>query len=560
MYCDALTLSALVDELRAKLVGGRVQRVLLVDPLTVGLEVYAEGQRQQLLLSAQPDKGGRAHLVSHKLRRGVTTASPLLLRLRKHARGAHLSAVQQPPQERILQLTLERPDATVVLVAELMGRLSNIILIEADGTILECIKHIPRRQNRYRVLLPGHPYMPPPPQQKLSPASLTAGRLNKALQEQQGEALWQRLVGAVRGVSPLLAREVVHRACGNALAASADAGVILAQLTELLHLPAAGEWEPCVAVQQGQVVAYAPYALTQYEAYEQRESISQAMEDFYGQASGADPYAAARQRVQQLIERQRARYQLKLKALLRAQPSQERIATLRHKGELLLAYASQIAPAQQELVVPYQANQPALHIALDPAKSAVENAQRYFRQYEKAKRAAEQVPQRLAQVQQTLDYLQQLATDLALAEDQPGIAEVESSLAEAGFAPQKRQRAAPRATPLRITCEDGFVILVGRNSGQNEELTFRLAQPEDVWLHAQGVPGAHVVIRTEGREVPEDTLREAAAWAAQRSAARDEGSVRVDYTLRKFVRRPKGGKPGQAIYRNQKTLLVRPQD
>ncbi len=557
MYCDALTVSALVAELREKLIDGRVQRVLMVDPLTVGLELYAQQQRHYLILSAQPEQGGRAHLVSHKLRRGVDTASPLLLRLRKHARGAHLIAVEQPAAERILRLTLQGHDATVMLIAELMGRLSNIILIEEDTTILECIKYIPARQNRYRVLLPGHPYVPPPLQQKLEWAALTVGRLNKALQEQHNELLWQRLVGAVRGVSPLLAREVVFRATGDAQASTAEAGQLLAELEPLLRLPATGEWEPTVALQDSQVVAFAPYTLTHYVRHEARASISHAMEAFYVQQVGADPYAAVRQRVQEHIDRQRERQEQKRAALLRAQPSEERLATLRQKGELLLAYASQIQPRQETLIVPYQAGQPALHIELDPTRSAVENARRYFRQYEKAKSAAEEVPQRLVEVERTLDYLGQLATDLALAEDQPGIAEVEAALAAAGFAPQRRQRRPPRSTPLRIVSQDGFVILVGRNSWQNDELTFRLAQADDVWLHAQGVHGAHVVIRSQGREVPEGTLREAAALAAQHSAARRESSVRVDYTLRKNVRRLKGGKPGQVLYRGQKTFVVR---
>jgi predicted ribosome quality control (RQC) complex YloA/Tae2 family protein len=558
MYCDALTVSALVDELRDKLIGGRVQRVLMADPLTVGLEFYAHPERRYLILSAQPEQGGRAHLVSYKLRRGVASASPLLLRLRKHARGAHLTAVEQPPAERILRLTLEGRQGTVVLIAELMGRLSNIIVIEEDTTILECVKHIPRRQNRYRVLLPGHPYVPPPPQQKLEWAALTAGRLNKGLQEQHDELLWKRLVGAVRGVSPLLAREVVFRATGDAQAPTTAVERVLAELQRLLQLPATGEWEPTVALQGSEVVAFAPYALTHYARYERHESISQAMEAFYMQQLGADPYAAARRKVQDRIDRQKERQEQKRQALLRAQPSEERLTMLRQKGELLLAHASQIQPSQETLIVPYQPGEAELHIALDPAKSAVENAQRYFRQYEKAKSAAQEVPRRLADVDRTLDYLEQLATDLALAEDQPGIAEVEAALAAAGFAPQERKRPAPRSTPLRIVSEDGFVILVGRNSWQNEELTFRLAQADDMWLHAQGVAGAHVVIRTEGRDVPRRTLLEAAELAAQHSAAREERSVRVDYTLRKNVRRPKGGQPGQVSYRGQKTLVVRP--
>lgn len=560
MYCDALTLAAVAAELRDKLLGGRIQRVFLLHRLAVGLEVYAHSQRQYLLISAQPEEGGRMHLVPDKLRRGPDLPTPLFLRLRKSARSAHLTDIQQPPAERILQLTSEGREGTTVLIAEVMGRRSNVILVGEDGTILECAKHIPASQNRYRVLLPGYLYVPPPAQKKADPLALSPGTLAQLLGEQDAELpLWQKLVASLRGVSPLLAREAVHRATGNARSVEADVAATLEQLQRLLNLGTTGQWRPTVALEDGEVVAYAPYALTQYTQHEARETISAAMTSYYRQQSGRDAYAVARNKLLQAIAQQRQRQLRKRNALARSEPTPGRLDELRRHGELLLAYAHQISPGQECLVVDLGPSELPVTIALDPQRSAIENAQDYFRRYEKAKSAVAEVPQVLAKVDAELAFLDQLSTDLDLATDRSGIEAVRSALEQAGYlAPSRRKVRPPKQGPLRVQSDEGFVILAGRNSWQNEEVTFRRSSAQDVWLHAQEIPGAHVVIRTEGREVPEATLRRAAELAARFSAARREKSVAVDYTLRKDVRRLRGGRPGQVTYKRQKTIIVTP--
>jgi predicted ribosome quality control (RQC) complex YloA/Tae2 family protein len=195
---------------------------------------------------------------------------------------------------------------------------------------------------------------------------------------------------------------------------------------------------------------------------------------------------------------------------------------------------------------------------LNPKLSAVENARQYYRRYESAKNASAEVPALVAGVEREIAYLDQLETDLAMAEDERGIGAVEDALAEAGRAPTRRRpRSAPG--PRRMLSDDGFVIWVGRNSRQNDELTFRMASARDIWLHAHGIPGAHVVIKAEGREVPTDTILRAARLAGYYSAARDEGKVDVDYTQRRNVRRLRGGRPGQVILRQYETITVTPQ-
>jgi len=562
MYCDALTLSAVADELRAKVLGGRIQRVTQVNDRSVGLEVFAQGQRRHLLVSAEPEEGGRVHLVPHRLRRGPATPSPLLLRLRKYLRSSRLAAIDQPPFERILRFGMEGRVGAVVLVAEAMGRRSNILLIGEDGTILECARHVPSSQNRYRTLLPGYLYVPPPAQRKAGVGDLRPATLRKMLEAQDvTRPLWQRLVSSVRGVSPLLAREVSYRAAGAPDAQDAEADAVLAALNGLFGLADSGEWKPSVAFEGADIAAYAPYQLTHYPRFESRPGISAAMAAYYAAGAGADAYAVTRGRLQRVIGEQRKRQLRKKESLLRAQPTAQALDRLRTKGELLLAFAHGVSPGQQELVLDEAQAGAAVRISLDPHKTAVENAQHYFNRYEKAKAAAAEVPRVLATVAAELAYLDQLATDLMLAEDHPDITAVESALSQAGYLPRGKRRAqSRRARPMRVLSEEGFVLWVGRNSWQNEEVTFGLGAADDVWLHAQGMPGAHVIIRTEGREVPLATLRRAAALAAYYSAARQESRVAVDYSLRRQVRRRKGGRPGQVIYRGQRTLFVSPRE
>ncbi|MBM4431640.1 MAG: hypothetical protein FJ026_15045, partial [Chloroflexi bacterium] len=338
MYCDALALACVAAELQAKVLGGRIQQVVQVDRLAVGLEVWTHPQRHYLLVSADPEEGGRIHLVPHKLRRGPAMPSPLLLRLRKSVRSGRLTAVEQPAQERILRLTVDGPQGIVVLVVEVMGRRSNVLLLDEDGTVLECIRHVPASQNRYRVLLSGYLYVPPPTQQKADAMTLSAGRLAEVLGKQDpASPLWQKLVASLRGVSPLLAREVVYRTSGETAATGADADCVWAQLVELLSLTETGQWQPSIALEEDRVVAYAPYMLTQYPDHRTVESISLAMVAYYAQHAQGDPYAVAKHRWQAVIAEQRDRLGRKKVALLDAQPAPGVLDGLRQCGEWLLA-------------------------------------------------------------------------------------------------------------------------------------------------------------------------------------------------------------------------------
>jgi predicted ribosome quality control (RQC) complex YloA/Tae2 family protein len=313
-----------------------------------------------------------------------------------------------------------------------------------------------------------------------------------------------------------------------------------------------------VAIEDGQVVAYAPYALTQYKD-RVSTGMSAAIERYYEATVGTDGYASAKAGVRALLDQARERGQARHSALERQWVPQETLEKLRVSGEMILAYAHAVQRGQRVLEAQVDFDAPPIKIALDPQLSAVENAQAYFRRYEKSKSAAADVPEMLASVDLELAYLDQLATDLELASNRPEIEEVRSALIEAGLVRARPQKAkVQRGRPLRVVSADGIPILVGRSARQNDEITFRHAAPDDLWLHAVDVPGSHVIVQSGGRPVPERTLRRAASLAAHYSARRGENSVLVAYTRRRYVRRIKGGRPGMATYTREQTIRVAP--
>jgi len=307
------------------------------------------------------------------------------------------------------------------------------------------------------------------------------------------------------------------------------------------------------------LIAFAPYPLTQYGDWEEIESISQAVEAYYEQMVGRDAYAAARQGTREAILRARERVRRRQEALERSRVSQAQVEELHRKGEMILAYAHHIKPGQRELTASIGPDEPPVLIELDPRLSPVENAQHYFKRYKKAKSGAGEIPALLQRAELEMRYLDQLETDLDLAANRPEIREVEACLAEAGYIKEERRRPkAGRSQPLAVNSKDGLLILVGRNSHQNEEVTIRQATPHDLWLHVRGAPGAHVIVKSGRQEVPEATLRQAAQLAAYYSQARGSTYVAVDYTERRYVRRIKGAGPGLVTYTQEKTIMVAP--
>jgi predicted ribosome quality control (RQC) complex YloA/Tae2 family protein len=567
MYYDTLTLSAVADELRTTVLDGRVQRIVQPSALAVQFELYA-GERHQVLLSAEASDA-RIVLLSERLRRGIEAPSPLQLLLRKYVQGARLVQITQPRLERVLRLSFLGEHGAVDLICEIMGRHSNVILLDAQGVVMDALKRVPPSVNRYRSILPRGEYVPPPPQDKEDPLQLTTAMLGPKLAGSGERLLWRALLASVGGISPILAREIVFRATGR-VGAEADIDDptfdrLIGTVEELLSLPETHAWRPCIALDElveGHAIAYAAYPLTHYRVTHPAASISTAIEGVLAAREALDPYREARARLAgllaQTLERQRRKAD-RLRESLRTAAEAE---SLQREGNAILAMAWAIGPGQTDLVVlPEEVGlegQDPLRITLDAALSPSDNAQVRFRRYRKMQAATEEVPALLEAAELEVRYLEQAATDIALASNRQELDDLEGELHATGHLSGRSPTGRVRATgrPLVLEGPDGMQILIGRNSRENDLVTFRLAGPNDLWLHAHRVPGSHVIIRSGGSAVHEETLQLAARAAVRYSAARGEASAQVDVTERRHVRRIKGARPGMVTYTQEQTLVV----
>jgi predicted ribosome quality control (RQC) complex YloA/Tae2 family protein len=566
MYLDALTISALVDEFMDELVGGRVQDVLDVDFTGFGLEIYADRKRQYLYISADKQVP-RVHVVGDKLRRGLHKPTQLGLMLRRYIEGAILTHVSQPEWERILFLDFEHPaEGEARIVVEPMERRSNILLLDDKGIIRDCVHRIGPEDNSYRLSLPNHEYkLPPPLVDRYSPYTITQEQIQTMLHSSETpdkDKLARLLPRFVLGFSPLVAREVAFRA-GDVEMRVGDADAAqLQQIIVDLTLPLQKrDWQPGIAGSDGMIEAFAVYPLRHIDNWRHMNSVSEAMTEYYGAAVGEEAYTQAKKPVHAAIDEAKAKYRAKLESLESGLKDQSEMEHLQQSGELILAYQYALKAGQTELVAQYNPDEPELTVKIDPELTPLENAQKYFDRYNRAKRARHNVPHLVDEARNEWNYILQLESDLRLAANWADIDDVIQALQIRGFLVQnkqvKRLGGGGRTGPMKLT-HDGYVIWVGRNSRQNEQVTFKTANSDDFWLHARNVPGAHVIIRNDGRHIPDKLVEEAAAVAAYYSAKRDDSKVDVDITRCKYVKAIKGAGPGMVTYRNERTLTVEP--
>ncbi len=607
---DVLTVAAIADELNATIGNGRIQRIGLLDPRTIGAEIYTGGQRQYLIASAD-DRNPRLRLAPDMPSLDSALVTPFGLLLRKHARGGIILSIDQPPLERLVRFSIAKrqsplktsesiplpvSDAVedrdddeafedeesregvairhITLYVELMGRHSNLILVDDDGHIMESAKRVTAAMSRVRQVLPRLPYTPPPPPHRLDPRRMSAADASRFLAGVAPDAeLARAIVSEYRGVSPLMAREIVYRICGQSDARAGDlppeAGEMLATtMRDLLASLTTTDWRPRIYRRRGDedpgpVAAFSPIPVAHLAASydeEQTESVSAALALMEGGRTSDGPgqvrHAQRRQRLLDAVASARARVERRLGALANQSLRAADAERLKTRGELIYSYLWQIEPGQRELIADGET------IPLDPTLSASDNAQSYFERYRKAQNAKAQLPGLVDESRAEIAYLDQLATLIAQA---PGFSELEALAAEWADldTSQTQQRPRRKTTPKRprgLIDAAGNHVYVGRSGPQNELLTFEIAGPDDTWLHARGVGGSHVVIRWRTPATAEnaETIEAAASLAAWYSAARESGAVEVDIARRRHVRKIKGARPGMVTYRNEHTIRVHP--
>jgi predicted ribosome quality control (RQC) complex YloA/Tae2 family protein len=664
MYVDAITLAALADEWRALLIGARIDTFIQPTEYALALQCYAPGRQESplfpgganrwLYLSAHPQMA-RAHLTALKPQRIASEPPPFVMLLRKHLEGARIEAIEQPRWERVLEIVAgyridpEREERVRFrLILEIMGRVSNIVFCNEEGQILGSLKRVGPEVNRYRAIMTGIPYVPPPPQTRtlvgqiqprLEPTTVTAAQLiisaadtpevptaeaespvekpRKRAKAAEKPKLWQLLTRHLLGCSPLLSREAVFRTTEDAETLVEQAHEALWEelawnVRELTSAYDAHRWQPQIVERplspeerstapgtpQTLPVAFAPYVLEQYAAVPEMSarvvsSMNFLLDDYFARAEWRDAVDSLRAPIRKVLQGQRDRCKRKAEILQQEMSSSDEAARYRLYGDLLLAHQYEVGQGQPNVVLENYfaedsaaSGEPGVTVPLDPRFDAVTNANRYFHKYHKLRRALDLVPPQIEQNNVERATIEQLLADLLLAENAAEIALVRAEVQTAGYlrgkaaldkralkaAKQARPgkggkggkpakgKAVPPAggVPMYFQSDDGFTLLVGKNSRQNEEVTFHQASGNDIWLHARGVAGAHVIIKAAGRQIPQSTIEQAASLAAYYSEARGSTSAPVDHTLQRHVRHMKGGGPGMVIYEREHTLYTEP--
>lgn len=575
MALDGIALSAVTEEMQ-QLVNSRVTKIYQPERRDVVLHCRQPGVSLPVVLSAD----------THNARACLATSVPknppyppsFCMLLRKYLEGGRIVRVVQPDLERILEVTIENIAehgglAEFRLIAEMMGRHSNIVLVDGSNTILDAIVRVDSRINRYREILPGIPYLAPPTQDKISPVGLEWQRFASRMAPAHDNArLWRLLLDNIQGIGPQTAKELVHRAGYKIQALRGDVdgqGLerLFAVVEELGETVIQKAFAPQLILDsEGNPHETSAIPITHLDKPSQRfKSMSEALELCYDTKITQHKISSARHNLNKVIEGHLGRVARKRQAQQRALEQAEAADTYRILGELLTANLYRVEKGMTTITVPnfYDENQAEMDIPLDPRLTPSGNAQEYFRRYNRAKKTKiaglYQLRRSLAEEQ----YLEQVQATLELAADLDELSEIRRELINEGYVKSVKQETRKKQAPVLsqphgFRSRDGFDIFVGRNNRQNDYVTFKVARPDDIWLHVKDIPGSHVVIKAQGKEVPEMTLLDAALLAAYFSKARNGENVPVDYTQRKHVRKPKGAKPGMVIYDHQTTLFVSP--
>jgi len=540
MSFDGFFLHHMVEELRAELLNGRIQKINQPFDQELVLQIRSNRQSHRLLLSAHP-VFGRIQLTETTFE-NPAQPSTFIMVLRKYLQGAVIESIEQIENDRIVEITVSNKneigdDIQATLIIEIMGKHSNILLVDkSSNKVLEVIKHIGFSQNSYRTLLPGATYIAPPSTEALNPFTIKDEKLFEILQTRELTA--KNLQSLFQGLGRDTAIELENLLTDNRLSNFRD---FFKQ-----------ETKPCLTDKSFSCVPFS----TKIEG--NFSSLSQLLDVFYKDKAERDRVKQQASELIRRVENELQKNRQKLKKQEKELQATENAEEFRQKGELLTTFLHQVPNDQDQVVLDnYYTNQPII-IALDKALTPNQNAQKYFKRYQKLKEAVKYLTDLIEETKATILYLESVETVLSQA-GLDEIAEIREELIQTGFIRRRqREKIQKRKKPEKYLASDGkTIILVGRNNLQNEELTFKIARKEELWFHAKDIPGSHVVI--SGNLNPSDEVKtDAAELAAYFSKGRLSNLVQVDMIEVKKLNKPTGGKPGFVTYTGQKTLRVTP--
>ena len=567
MPFDAMFLSAVCDELRQELIGARVEKIQQPARDMVVLQLRGKAR---LLLSASGNRP-RFHVTQASYENPAQPPMFCML-LRKHLAGGRIAAIEQPPAERSVELTLDCTDEMGTpcqkrLILELMGRNSNLILTDGENRILDCMRRVDFEMSEQRQVLPGLFYHRPPRQEgKLTPQELTKPALERLLAQTAAPVHLDRwIVDHVAGISPLIARELAFGFCGET-----DADVLTldrARLAEALTQPSLLQArQPTLLFCGGRPKDFTYCPIRQYGAYmtaRTMPSFSALLDAFYTETEQRERMLQKSQSLRRTVTNLLERTRRKLAAQRKEREASLDRETLRRRGDIVTANLHAMTRGMTVLRAEdfYQEDMPEIEIPLRPELSPQQNAARFYKEYNKAKHAEKILAEQIARGEIEEEYLGAVLDELNRAESERDLAEIRAELEAGGYvrsADRRRQQKQPASRPMRFRSSDGFEILVGRNNRQNDQLSLKTARRDDLWLHIQKFHGTHVIVCCAGAPVPDGTITEAAMLAAWYSQAREGQNVPVDVTQVRNLRKPNGAKPGMVVYDRYRTVIVTP--
>ena len=570
MAFDGITIACLRKELSDRLVGGRITKIVQPEADELLLTIKNNAAQYRLLLSASASLP--LVYLTEKNKNAPMTAPGFCMLLRKHLGGGRITAVTQPSLERILRFEIEHLDemgdlCRKYLIAELMGKHSNLIFCREDGTILDSIKHVSLAVSSVREVLPGRTYFIPHTQDKLDPLTASPAEMIEAVCAKPAP-LGKAIYTSLTGFSPAMAEELCHRSfLESARPAAAlenrERDMLQHQLLRLMENIKGEDLTPRIYYNGKEPAEFSAVPLTMYEDLDAQsfEDMSGLLESYYAVKNTLtrihQKSADLRRVVQTALERTRKKYALQLKQL----QDTEKREKYKVWGELIHTYGYGVPEGARSMqALNYYTNEE-ITIPLDSTLTAQENAKRYFDKYGKLKRTFEAVTKLLEETRNEIEHLESIQTALDMALTEEDLAPVREELVEYGYIRRKSGRNSGKkpklsSRPYHYLSSDGFDIYVGKNNFQNDELTFQFASGNDWWFHAKGVPGSHVILKSEGRELPDRAFEEAGRLAAYYSKNRGGDKVEIDYVEKKHVKKPGGGKPGFVVYYTNYSLVI----
>lgn len=573
MALDGVFVRFLTNELNEALTGARVSQIHQPNKDEFVLNLRTNEGSRKLLISARAN----SPRVSFTESAPENPASPpmLCMLLRKKLSGAKISGVRQPGLERIVFIDFDATDelgdsAKYTLACEIMGRYSNVIFLDGEENVVDALKRVDPSMTSQRIVLPGMKYALPPAQDKLSvldhePEEIVSRVIAEA------DKLDKAILRSVLGISPVISREIDYRIGGGSVEysdrlTSNYKNRLSYYITKLSESVRGIDGEPyCIYDENGKPKDMSFMEITQYGSIylvKRAESFSALLDGFYSERDKAERMRAKSQDLLKLLTNASERAARKINT---QRAELEKCADREHLricGDLIQANLYKIEKGAPFAVLDnfYDENMGTVRVSLDPSKSPSQNAQKYYKDYRKAKTAEHVLTEQIELAERELEYLDNVFDSLSRAETERELAEIRSELVMTGYikAPKGKGREQKPLPPLEFRTTEGFTVLVGRNNRQNDQLTLKTAAKSDLWFHTKDIPGSHTILVTNGREPGDESIMQAAAIAAYHSRAKDGSQVPVDYTLVKNVSKPQGARPGTVIFVKNRTVYVKP--